>query len=64
MINLFDDSEVKNSLTSRVFRQVEREILDGTLAPGSALTEMKLSQQRGEQAPVRKHCSSLSRKGL
>lgn len=65
MINLFDDSEVKNSLTSRVFRQVEREILDGTLAPGSALTEMKLSQQLGvSRTPVREALFQLEQEGL
>ena len=54
MINLFDDPETKNSLTSRVFRQIEREILDGTLAPGTALTELKLSEQLGvSRTPVR-----------
>ena len=65
MINLFDDPETKNSLTSRVFRQIEREILDGTLAPGTALTELKLSEQLGvSRTPVREALFQLEQEGL
>ena len=37
----------QDSLTLRVYRELRREIVDGRLAPGSALVEAKLSKELG-----------------
>lgn len=65
MLNLFEEPQAGSSLTSKVFRQLERKILDGTLASGTALTETKLSEELGvSRTPVREALFQLEQEGL
>ena len=53
------------SLASRVFRQIEQDILDGTFQPGQNLTEAKLCEQFGvSRTPVREALFQLEQEGL
>lgn len=60
MVNLEQDS-----LLSRVYRELRGEIVDGRLAPGSALVEAKLSKELGvSRTPVREALRLLEQDGL
>ena len=60
-MSIFESSEKSGSLTSKVFSYLESEILSGNLAPGTVLTESKISTELGvSRTPVRKRFSSLS----
>lgn len=53
------------SLTARVFRQIERDILEGTYPTGTALTEHRLSEELGvSRTPVREALFQLEQEGL
>ena len=55
----------QDSLTLRVYRELRREIVDGRLAPGSALVEAKLSKELGvSRTPVREALRLLEQDGL
>ncbi len=50
---------------TQVFRQLEKAILDGDLAPGTSLTEVKLSQELGvSRTPIREALMQLELEGL
>ena len=50
---------------AQVFRQLEKAILDGDLAPGTSLTEVKLSQELGvSRTPIREALMQLELEGL
>jgi DNA-binding GntR family transcriptional regulator len=58
-------SDPQSSLSSRVRAELERMILDGTLAPGERLNEMALAKRLGvSRGPVREAARSLERVGL
>lgn len=60
-----DSSRTGSSLASRVFSTLEKQILDGTYAEGTALTELKLSDEFGvSRTPVREALFQLEREGL
>lgn len=50
---------------TQVFRQLEKAILDGDLAPGTSLTEVKLSAELGvSRTPIREALMQLELEGL
>jgi DNA-binding GntR family transcriptional regulator len=54
-----------SSLSSRIRAELERMILDGTLAPGERLNEVALAKRLGvSRGPVREAARSLERLGL
>lgn len=53
------------SLADKVFKKLEEDILNGTMAPGENLTEIKLSQTLGvSRTPVREAIHRLEQEGL
>ena len=64
MKNIMEEDS-NNSLHTRVFKEIENAILIGTLAPGDALTEAKLSHELGvSRTPVREALRQLELEGL
>ena len=54
-----------NTLTTRVFHEIEKAILDGDFAPGDSLIELKLSAELGvSRTPVREALRQLELEGL
>lgn len=54
-----------NSLRGKVFREIEKAILDGVFAPGDSLIEQKLSNELGvSRTPVREALRQLELEGL
>lgn len=54
-----------NSLSCRVFEQLEEGILNGSILPGESLIELKLSAELGvSRTPVREAIRMLEQKGL
>jgi len=54
-----------NSLSVRVFEELEESILNGMIKPGEHLTEMKLSSELGvSRTPIREAIRMLEQKGL
>lgn len=55
----------RDSLVSRVYRELRTRIVDGSLAPGSALVEAKVSEELGvSRTPVREALRLLEQDGL
>ncbi|MGI6773725.1 MAG: GntR family transcriptional regulator [Clostridiales bacterium] len=64
-MSIFESSEKSGSLTSKVFSYLESEILSGNLAPGTVLTESKISTELGvSRTPVREAIFQLEQLGL
>lgn len=64
-INAKSSGETINSLSSRVFEQLEESILSGRIRPGESLIELKLSNELGvSRTPVREAIRMLEQKGL
>ena len=58
-------SDDGGSLTSKVFKNLEEKILEGSLAPGESLTENRLSEEYGvSRTPVREALFQLELEGL
>ena len=65
MFSVILDEAESGSLTSRVFHKIEKDILDGTYAPGAGLTEAKLCETLGvSRTPVREALFQLEQEGL
>lgn len=59
------NGENLNSLSVRVFEQLEERILSGEIRPGQSLIELKLSAELGvSRTPVREAIRMLEQKGL
>ncbi len=55
----------RSSLSERVFEEIEESILNGELAPGDSLPEIKLSEELGvSRTPVREAIGKLELEGL
>ncbi len=64
-MSILDIGETGGSLTSKVFTYLESEILSGNLAPGTVLTESKISKELGvSRTPVREAIFQLEQEGL
>lgn len=60
-----EDFCVATPVRSHVFQQLETAILDGDLAPGTSLTEVKLSAELGvSRTPIREALMQLELEGL
>ncbi len=65
MLSTINSDTEKGSLTSRVFQKIEKEIVDGTFAPGESLTESRLCETLGvSRTPVREALFQLEQEGL
>ena len=61
----FDNSGVGNPTRVHVYKELEQAILDGEIATGTALGEVKLSQELGvSRTPVREALMQLEMEGL
>lgn len=61
----FDSEGGGNPLRAHVYKELEQAILDGDLAAGTALAEVKLSQELGvSRTPVREALMQLELEGL
>lgn len=59
------DDSGDHSLSGQVFHTLQEEILNGELAPGDALTEIRLSDELGvSRTPVREAIRKLENEGL
>jgi DNA-binding GntR family transcriptional regulator len=64
-LSTIDREARDSSLGDRVRRQLERMILDGTLAPGTQLNEVALATRLGvSRGPIREAARALERAGL
>jgi DNA-binding GntR family transcriptional regulator len=65
MIGGFEEDSAANSLRSRIFNHIQRDILNGVYEPGESLTETKLSEELGvSRTPVREALRQLELEGL
>ena len=65
MENLKAISSDHTSLTTEVFRELEKAILDGRFSAGDSLTELKISKQMGvSRTPVREALRQLELEGF
>jgi DNA-binding GntR family transcriptional regulator len=61
----FNDGDQAGSLRSRVFNQLQNDILNGLYEPGDSLIETKLSEEMGvSRTPVREAIRQLELEGL
>ena len=61
----FENDYAGNPMRTHVYKQIEQAILDGDIAPGTALAEVKLSQELGvSRTPVREALMHLEMEGL
>jgi len=61
----FESDYAGNPMRTHVYKQIEQAILDGDMAPGTSLAEVKLSQELGvSRTPVREALMQLEMEGL
>ena len=61
----FDSTGAGNPIRTHVYKELEQAILDGDIVPGTALAEVKLSQEMGvSRTPVREALMQLELEGL
>lgn len=61
----FESDYAGNPMRTHVYKQIEQAILDGDMAPGTSLAEVKLSQELGvSRTPVREALMQLELEGL
>jgi len=64
-LDLDESSGYFNSLTDRIFKQIENDILFGKYQPGDSLIETKLSRELNvSRTPIREALRQLEREGL
>lgn len=65
MVEFGDPEALSNSLRSRVFNQIQNDILNGVYEPGDSLIETKLSEEMGvSRTPIREALRQLELEGL
>ncbi len=65
MMKKIEEEYVATPMRTRVFRQLEKAILDGDLTPGESLNEVKLSAELGvSRTPIREALMQLELEGL